>query len=353
MKFLRQCWYMAGWADELGEKPLGRKFLNEPVAMFRDEQGVAHAVSDRCPHRFVPLSLGHCEKSGLVCPYHGLRFDASGACVHNPKGDLPKHASLRAYPLEERHSMLWIWMGDAALADPALIPDFALNDRAHNYSAGRYLHLKGNYQLATDNILDLSHIDFIHANSLAVAFTAASREDVEVKQNGDTVWSNRFFHDVRPTEAASRNAFAAGQSVDELYDRWIDVRWDAPACMLLWSGLIPKGTEKNDANNLLSVHHTHIFTPETETTSHYWFGVAHRHEEGPEFEARATGGAEFLSKPFELEDGPILAAQQIALGDQDFWDAQPILLVGDAAAVRVRRLLDQKIKNEQRAEAAE
>lgn len=337
---------MAGWGDELAEKPLGRKFLNEPVVMFRDEHGVAHALADRCPHRFLPLSLGHCAASGIVCAYHGLRFNAAGACVANPKGEVPKNASVRRYPLTERHAMLWIWMGDEARADPALIPDFSFNDRASNYLEGRYLLMQGNYQLATDNILDLSHIDFVHANSLAPLFSVAPRESVEVRQVGNSVWSDRYFHDVIPRSKGFERDGALPQD-GQLYDRWIDVRWDAPACMLLWGGLVKKGDPKSQECNLLSVTHTHIFTPETESVSHYWFGVSHRHSEGPEYEQRAKEGAQFLIVPFQAEDGPILAAQQQSLGDQDFWDAKPVMLAGDAAALRARRLLAQMIATEQ------
>jgi len=83
-RYLRQCWYVAGWADDLGSDPVDRVFLEEPVALFRDEAGLAHAVGGRCPHRFAPLGQGRVIDGALACPYHGLRFDGAGACVHNP-----------------------------------------------------------------------------------------------------------------------------------------------------------------------------------------------------------------------------------------------------------------------------
>ncbi|MCX7282972.1 MAG: aromatic ring-hydroxylating dioxygenase subunit alpha [Novosphingobium sp.] len=124
--YLYNTWYVAGWADGLGEAAQQRTFLEQPVALFRDEQGVAQAVSGRCPHRFAPLGHGQVVEGTLMCPYHGLRFDGAGRCVHNPHpgGQLPD-ALLRVYPLVERHALLWIWMGDAAAADQALIPDFS------------------------------------------------------------------------------------------------------------------------------------------------------------------------------------------------------------------------------------
>ena len=127
--YLRNVWYVAGWADELGEKPQAKIFLEEPVALFRDEAGIARALYGRCPHRFAPLGAGCVIDGTLACPYHGLRFDGSGTCVHNPhQGEEPPKASVPAFPLVERYRLLWIWLGDAALADPATIPDFAWLD---------------------------------------------------------------------------------------------------------------------------------------------------------------------------------------------------------------------------------
>ena len=125
-RYLRNCWYVAGWADELGESPQAKTFLDEPVALFRDADGIAHAIAGRCPHRFAPLGHGQVVDGALQCPYHGLRFDGAGACVFNPheSGVVPR-VSVPVYPLAERHNLLWIWMGEADRADEAMIPDFA------------------------------------------------------------------------------------------------------------------------------------------------------------------------------------------------------------------------------------
>lgn len=107
--YLRNTWYVAGWASDLGAEPKQRTFLEEPVALFRDADGVAHAITGRCPHRFAPLGHGTVVDGALMCPYHGLRFNGAGHCVHNPHpgGQLPD-ANLQVYPLVERHALLWI-----------------------------------------------------------------------------------------------------------------------------------------------------------------------------------------------------------------------------------------------------
>ncbi len=133
MNFLRNAWYCAGWAADLGAEPITRTYLNEPVLLYRMRDGRAVAIGERCPHRFAPLHKGKLRDDCIECPYHGLRFDASGACVHNPHGDgaIPKAARVKAYPLVEQYGALWIWMGDPSLADEsALIDAHEIDQRA-------------------------------------------------------------------------------------------------------------------------------------------------------------------------------------------------------------------------------
>ncbi|MDB5717660.1 MAG: Vanillate O-demethylase oxygenase subunit, partial [Sphingomonas bacterium] len=113
MTYLRNCWYAAAWPHEVSEAPLARKLLDHHVVLYRTTDGVAHALEDRCPHRFAPLSMGRLIDDQLQCPYHGLRFGTDGACVYNPHYDaLPRAAKVASYPLLDRYGMLWIWMGD-------------------------------------------------------------------------------------------------------------------------------------------------------------------------------------------------------------------------------------------------
>src|SRR5258705_10760166 len=119
--FLRNTWYVAAWADEVEPgQLLARRLLDQPIVLFRDAEGRPRALTDRCPHRFVPLSMGRLIEGGNVirCGYHGLRFDGDGRCVLNPQGGSPPpRARVRSFPAVERYSALWIWMGDGEAAD--------------------------------------------------------------------------------------------------------------------------------------------------------------------------------------------------------------------------------------------
>jgi phenylpropionate dioxygenase-like ring-hydroxylating dioxygenase large terminal subunit len=186
VNWLRNRWYQAGWADEVTAKtPLVRTILNEPIMFYRMTDGSIAALFDRCPHRFAPLSAGTIDGDIVTCGYHGLGFASNGACVANPHGPVTGAMRVSAYPVAERHSALWIWMGDPVLANTAQIPDLSFIDETPEAARIQmYMPTRANYQLITDNILDLSHADYLHPNSLGgimVGSQASSREE------GDTI----------------------------------------------------------------------------------------------------------------------------------------------------------------------
>jgi phenylpropionate dioxygenase-like ring-hydroxylating dioxygenase large terminal subunit len=124
-RFLRNIWYPIMWSSDLEAGALvNRVALEEPIVFFRKADGTPAAIADVCAHRFAPLHLGTlCEGDRVRCGYHGLEFDATGACARNPYGEgrIPAGSSIRAYPLIERHKIIWLWMG-MRRPDPALIP---------------------------------------------------------------------------------------------------------------------------------------------------------------------------------------------------------------------------------------
>jgi phenylpropionate dioxygenase-like ring-hydroxylating dioxygenase large terminal subunit len=165
--FLKNYWYVAALADEVRERPLGRTLLGEPVVLFRTADGAPHAFEDRCPHRQLPLSMGKVIGDVLQCHYHGLRFDGSGQCVRVPGQDhIPAKARVRTYPVVERYRWIWVFMGDPALADPAQICDFHWLQDPDWGAKPAYLHVEANWQLVVDNLLDLTHLAFVHETTI-------------------------------------------------------------------------------------------------------------------------------------------------------------------------------------------
>ena len=329
--FLKNAWYQAAWAHELQEGTLlGRRLLDEPLVLFRDPAGVPQALMDMCPHRFAPLSKGQVTNGRVVCGYHGLAFNGEGRCVHNPHGPLPGKARIRSYPVLERHQGLWVWMGEADKADPALLPDLSFIDDAP--AEGRifgHLPMRANYLLLSDNILDLSHADYLHPMTLGGAITGAK---MTVEEKNDTVFVNWWSADVNPPAFLS-DAVPPGARVDV----WTEVLWSAPAVMLLRTGAVPTGVPRPREDTQTALHN---MTPETATTSHYFWNMSRTVNLEPEFSAALKSSAEHV---FETEDKPMLEAQQERIGDRDFWSMQPMLLTVDGPAVRARRRLEHLI----------
>ena len=165
--FLRNGWYAAIWSRDLQEQPVARTFLNEKVVLFRNGSGQVGALEDCCCHRAAPLSRG--ERSGdyLACGYHGLKFDINGQCVEVPGQSLiPRGAKVRSYPVCEQWGAVWIWMGEPAKADTSKIPNlYWLADPKWSATPG-YIHLNSNYQFLIDNLLDLTHVTYVHKKTL-------------------------------------------------------------------------------------------------------------------------------------------------------------------------------------------
>lgn len=340
-RWLRQAWYVAGFADELAPGGLlARTLLDEPLVFFRDATGVPRALQDRCPHRFAPLSAGTlCDGGAAVqCPYHGLRFDSGGACVHNPHGTgvIAKSAAVRSWAVVERDGLLWWWAGEAATADAALIPDFSETHRAPADATIRgYLPTACDYRLLADNILDLTHADFLHAGSLGNG--AITRSTPTLTDLGPRslriVWASSG---ERAPAAFDAHLREPGRPTDQ----WTDVTWTAPGVMLLRVGATLQGEAREQGIDTCNLH---LATPETAGRTHYWYWSTRNFAIDPHANAAIKPIVEFA---FAQQDKPMLEAQQRRIGTADFWSLKPVLLASDAGAVRARRKLDALIAAE-------
>ena len=169
--YVLNSWYVIAFSHEVtSEKPLARRCCDDPIVLYRTSQGQAVALHDRCTHRGVPLSFGKVVGDALECVYHGAQFGASGQCIRIPSQEtIPSAACVQSYPLIERGGFIWLWRGDAARADAALLPDHhALGLGREGWSSKPYfvLEIKSNYSMLFENLLDTSHISFLHGTAL-------------------------------------------------------------------------------------------------------------------------------------------------------------------------------------------
>ena len=142
MPFLKNTWYVAANANELEAEMVSRKICGEQIVMFRQSDGKIGAMLDRCPHRFVPLSMGKRVGDTIACGYHGLRFDGTGTCVEAPHDDDSQkaRACIKGYAAVERDKLIWICMGDCrGLARP--LPESRPHPRFRLPEQRRALHL--------------------------------------------------------------------------------------------------------------------------------------------------------------------------------------------------------------------
>ena len=176
---------VAALADLTGE-PLALTVLGQPLVLWRDGAGTAHAFADRCPHRGTPLSMGRVHEGRLECAYHGWQFEGSGRCVHIPA--VPEHVPAAshaacAHEVQAAHGLLWVRLAAGKGEGPATVPALAgLPSRQV---------VCGPYDVATsaprvvENFLDTSHFGFVHEGWLGDrAHTAVPTYDVVAGADG-------------------------------------------------------------------------------------------------------------------------------------------------------------------------
>lgn len=342
MSFARQLWYVAAWSDEIaGTSLVNRTLLNEHVLLFRTPTGHLHAISDVCPHRLAPLHLGkHCGDS-VACGYHGLRFDGTGRCVENPHqaGNIPAALRVKSYPSAERNGIVWIWMGDPASADVNAIPAFDFVDTApSNAKSKGYLYVACNFELLTDNIMDLSHVDVLHSTTLGTGAIVGIKP--KVTSEGHAIRIRWWSPSTTPNAIFARYL----PQPQDPADQWVEVVWQPPAIMTLENGATSVGAEPSAGVNTMSLH---LMTPETELTTHYFFLNSRDFDtDNAELNSMAS---KFLASVFSGEDKPMIEGQQRYLGSPDLWAGNPVMLGIDQAPVLCRRVLQKIIGEERRA----
>ncbi|MFM9967904.1 MAG: Rieske 2Fe-2S domain-containing protein [Burkholderiales bacterium] len=331
--YVRNAWYVAAWDHEVKRDMMRRILLNEPVVLFRKDDGTPVALEDRCCHRQAPLSMGKLIGNVVECPYHGLQFDTAGKCVKVPSQErVPPGAKVRSYPVVERYQWVWIWMGDPALANPDLIEDFHWLDDPAWGAAGSYLHVEANYLLLVENLLDTTHLPFLHPTTLGT--DAFARSEFEVARDGDRVTVTRWLMDELPAPFHKRmGEFPDGMKVD----RWQVAYFGPPCFVKLDVGSAPVGSGAREGNRSkgMNMWNLNAITPETDGTAHYFFAQAYNFKVDQKWVQELVRSQ--VVKAF-LEDMAMLRGQQT---NMNLGGAQAVMLGQDKAWIQMRRIVDQ------------
>jgi phenylpropionate dioxygenase-like ring-hydroxylating dioxygenase large terminal subunit len=344
---LRNAWYIAAWADEVRPEPLARRICNDPVVLFRDASGKASALADRCCHRAAPLHMGTVVDDGIQCGYHGLVFDGSGRCVRIPgQSRIPEDARVHSYPVVEKDQLVWLWMGEPAFTDPARIVDFPYhNDKAKWPNKHDCYPIKGNYMLMVDNLMDLTHLGYLHAKTVGGNPSAHVDAEMKTERTATGLKFTRWMKNSLPPPSYVRAAGFQGR-----IDRCQKFEFVAPSTVLQWTGAADAGSDYADPERDFRFQFRlfHGLTPETETSCYYFWSVANGYRQN---EPETTEQLYQEIAPTFVEDKTMVEAQQTRLGE--FGEQGLVDIASDANRMHMRRMVERLIAEERPALAAE
>jgi phenylpropionate dioxygenase-like ring-hydroxylating dioxygenase large terminal subunit len=337
--FIRNHWYAAAWRTEIGSRPLPRTILGERVVLFQSHEGKIAALKDQCPHRLAPLSMGECIDGGLRCAYHGLLFNAWGACIDVPGQDhIPGGAKVRSYPVDERLGLVWIWMGDTAPEPDCLphIPQYGQPGWAR--LEGGYQHHAANYRIEIENLMDPAHTTYLHKQT--IGNPAAKNVPVEVARDDHSIRAFRWMEKTPPSPF-DRQSRDFGE---ELVDRLVSFSFELPSISFVEVCSMPTGSERTEdgKNQGLRTLSYKFLTPEDQRHTHFfWLHLRNHRLDDPAYEEQLRKG---LDKTY-VEDNEVASAIQI---EQERYGRRQFtgLKIDHAPAIALR-LLDTMLAKEQ------
>lgn len=345
--FLKDFWYIVAFRRDVTDKPRRVVIAGQPLAIFRLGDGTAVALEDRCPHREVPLSMGSVQADGTIqCLYHGIRFARDGACTFIPEETrIVANADVRSFPLREHGAWVWVFMGDAARAAAVLLPDYAWFSRPGWKARTGHLHVKCNYKLIVDNLLNMAHLPFVHPRTIGSEGVVKNAK-TNVERRGNGVRLSRRMYDIEPPPTYKKAGGFEGN-----VNRWQTIDFMVPSFFEFDTGVIDADHDIPDTTKpielpgnarVLSRHTMHGVVPETEKSSNYFVGFAY----DPAGMSEETADFVFDSvyRTF-MEDVEILEAQQANM--EMMPDRKRIHIVSDAAGMQAVRIIEELEKAEQ------
>jgi vanillate O-demethylase monooxygenase subunit len=340
--FVRNAWYCAGWTHEISQALTAvraRRIAGESLVLYRKPDGGVVAMEDRCPHRQAPLSLGRKEGDSLRCNYHGMKFGPDGACTEIPgQAAIPPQACVRVFPVVERDGWVWVWMGDPALADPALIC-FAVgpDDPAWNIKTSE-VRVETNYRLEIANLMDLSHIAWVHDQTFGgtrAYETSRPRHTLRPRGVDTELWLRNV-----PAPRFAQHLFPPETRFDLLFD----LQFSVPCNFIMHFQVFTAGSATegpSDGHLALDTYTCQAVTPCDADSVHYYYSW------GASKATDSPGLSDLLKEAIDaafLEDKAILEGQHRNMKDRP--DHPRMDIVHDAGPGKMLWVLDKMLKAE-------
>jgi vanillate O-demethylase monooxygenase subunit len=352
--FPRNVWYVAAFSAELSARPLSRQIVGERMVLFRTAAGQPVALSDRCPHRHLPLSRGRIVGENIQCGYHGAQFGADGRCVLVPgQGEIPDGAAVTSFPLREGHGFVWVWTGDPSLAPqtgPSSICSFLDSGRWNTLDA--YLHIACDFELLNDNLADVTHTEFVHPTTLGNESMRAARGDAIAERPGIPRFEAQVVADgmdFRLSLAGTRpapsfeSAFnrVHGDSDGTSLDFLLDYSFRAPSFWVFSPAVTRSG---DSASTGVRTSGLILITPEHQSSCHYFHKICQDY--APDSEAETRFWLSETCRAFD-EDKIVLEAQQQNIERERVEGHARVSFQGDWMGLQIRRLVRAMIQAEE------
>ena len=208
---LTKAWYPAVIGKKLKKsRPMQFKLFGQPFALYRDQSGQVVCVEDRCPHRGTPLSLGRVIQGQLECRYHGWRFAQQGRCSRIPTlaagKEMPPNVHANTRACIEKYGVIWVWPEASTVSPP--FPDFLFPTHPYQYRFSSW-DVPVQCDLLLENLFDLSHLPFVHHNTLSRR-SRAQPITFDLLDDPDAVFSaNARYHSAKRKSVVETYKFIA------------------------------------------------------------------------------------------------------------------------------------------------
>ena len=340
--FIRNAWYVAAWADEIGETPLARRICNEPVVLFRDQQNRVAALHDMCCHRGAPLHMGMVVEQGLRCGYHGLVFDTSGACVRVPGQDLIlERTRVRSFPVVEQDAFVWIWMGDPARADASTIVPWPYHNDAKQWPHKHTMYpIKAAAMLMVDNLMDLTHLGYVHTSTIGGNPSQHVEAKMQIERTPIGLRFTRWMLNSVPPPTYVKAVGFQGR-----IDRCQRFEFIAPGSVLQWTGANEVGAYRDGdtSGSPLEFRLFHGLTPETDSTCFYFWSAANGFRQD---DPAATEQFFVQVAAAFMEDKIVVEGQQARLAE--LGETALVDIATDATRLHMRRTMERLLEEDRR-----
>ncbi|PKQ26345.1 MAG: Rieske (2Fe-2S) protein [Actinobacteria bacterium HGW-Actinobacteria-4] len=343
-------WYVAAWDHEVTAKQLlARTVAGRPLALYRTSDGRPVALADACWHRLAPLSQGKLVGTDEVqCPYHGLRYNSAGRCTGMPAQEtINPSAVVASFPIVERYRYLWVWLGEPIFADPDTIPDMHQLASDEWAGDGETIYAPCNYQLVLDNLMDLTHEEFVHTSSIGQE--ELSESEFKVTHDDRSVTVTRWMLDINPPPFWLKNMRDKYPGFDGKVDRWQIIHYYYPSTICIDVGVAEAGTgaPEGDRSRGVNGYVMNTITPERDRSCHYFWAFMRNYRlDSQLITTQLRNGVHGVFS----EDEAMLKAQQETIDANPDYEFYSLNI--DAGGMWVRRILERALAAEGRADSS-